>query len=510
MKFKLVSFVIGTAIGLASALPSRAQFAYVVDAGSNSVSAYKIASNGALTPVPGSPFQAGQNLGSAAVDPRGKFAYVTGSSNVLGFGVVSAFRIGHNGALKPVSGSPFPAGQAPVSVAVDPTGKFAYVANLNSNVPGFGAVSAFSISSNGALTPVPGSPFQAGLDPESLAVDPLGKFAYVANLNSNVPGSGTVSAFSIGANGALTPVPGSPFPAGFAPHSVTVDPAGKFAYVANEFSNNISAYSISPNGALTPVPGSPFATIGEDPVSVVVDPTGQFAYAADFGINSGTNGVSAFGIGANGALTPVPGAPFATGLGPSSMAVDPTGKFAYVANLVNPGTISGYGIGSNGVLTPVPGSPFPAGSEPVSVAITPLVPFTVSFAKLEIEAGPWPGFELKEFFALGTNSNGINPVTENVTLQLGPFSVTIPAGSFEQEPNERFEFMGTINDLSLKVQIVALGNNLFIFNAKSRGVNLTGLTNPVAVVLTIGIDSGTTAVRAEFQKQTKHHQPDEN
>src|SRR3984957_13453286 len=82
------------------------------------------------------------------------------------------------------------------------------------------------------------------------------QFAYVANFYSNL-----VSAYSIGSNGALTPVPGSPFGQGAAvgPVSVTVDSTAKFAYVANIDSNDISAYSIASNGALTPVPGSPFA-----------------------------------------------------------------------------------------------------------------------------------------------------------------------------------------------------------------------------------------------------------
>jgi DNA-binding beta-propeller fold protein YncE len=54
---------------------------------------------------------------------------------------------------------------------------------------------------------------------------------------------------------------------------VAVDPTGKFAYVANAFGNNVSAYSIGANGALTPVTGSPFAA-GTAPFSVAVDPTG--------------------------------------------------------------------------------------------------------------------------------------------------------------------------------------------------------------------------------------------
>ena len=51
----------------------------------------------------------------------------------------------------------------------------------------------------------------------------------------------------------------------------------------------------------------------------------------------------------------------------------------------------------------------------------------------------------------------------------------------------------------MRFQIVPLGNNIFSFNAVGAGVDLTGLTNPVTVVLTIGINSGTTTVTAQFQ-----------
>jgi hypothetical protein len=51
----------------------------------------------------------------------------------------------------------------------------------------------------------------------------------------------------------------------------------------------------------------------------------------------------------------------------------------------------------------------------------------------------------------------------------------------------------------MQVQIVPLGNNIFTFKAEGTGVDLTGLTNPVTVVLTIGDDAGSTAVTAQFQ-----------
>ena len=237
-----------------------------------------------------------------------------------------------------------------------------------------------------------------------------------------------------------------------------------------------------------------FSTLAIGFVCLAAPLRAQFAYVA----NLTSNTVSAYSIGANGALTPVPGSPFAT-FAPTSVAVDPKGKFAYAANSGD-GNVSAYSIGANGALTPVPGSPFAAGSAPFSVATTPLVPFASSFAKLEIAKHR---FDLKESFTLGANSNGINPVTENVTLEIGTFSVTIPAGSFKQIPHGRFAFEGVIDRVSLEVQIVPLGNNIFTFKAEGTRVDLADLTNPVTVALTIGDDTGGTAVTAHTRDRDR-------
>jgi 6-phosphogluconolactonase (cycloisomerase 2 family) len=70
-----------------------------------------------------------------------------------------------SGALTPVNGSPFKAGDHPSGVAIDLTGEFAYVTNFGSD-----DVSAYAIRQSGALTPVKGSPFAAGIGPEGAAV----------------------------------------------------------------------------------------------------------------------------------------------------------------------------------------------------------------------------------------------------------------------------------------------------------------------------------------------------
>src|SRR5260370_18419693 len=83
------------------------------------------------------------------------------------------------------------------------------------------------------------------------------QYVYATNMSDN-----TVSAFSMNpATGALTAgIAGSPFATGTAPASISVDPSGSFAFVANSGSNNIPAFTISNTGALASVAGSPFTS----------------------------------------------------------------------------------------------------------------------------------------------------------------------------------------------------------------------------------------------------------
>ncbi|MEN6464511.1 MAG: beta-propeller fold lactonase family protein, partial [Syntrophaceae bacterium] len=58
-----------------------------------------------------------------------------------------------------------------------------------------------------------------GTAPVSITVDPSNLYAYVAN-----SGNGTVSQYTVGADGALTPMAPASVAAGNNPQSVTVDP----------------------------------------------------------------------------------------------------------------------------------------------------------------------------------------------------------------------------------------------------------------------------------------------
>jgi hypothetical protein len=131
------------------------------------------------------------------------------------------------------------------------------------------------------------------------------------------------------------------------------------------------------------------------------------------------------------------------------------------------------------------------------------VPFSSFTSKLDILAGPPPSFDLNATFTLGAGSNGINPLTEAVTLRVGTYTVTIPAGSFHQLTRGSkaggYVFEGAIGGVTLEAQIVPLGNNSFQFKAEAQPVDLTALSNPVTVTITIGDDAGTSSVAADFQ-----------
>jgi len=82
--------------------------------------------------------------------------------------------------------------------------------------------------------------------------------------NNDISGQNSVSGFSVGSNGALTAVPGSPFLTGgsgsgggyYASNKATASIAGSFFFASNSGSGSISAFAINPaNGVLAALPG---------------------------------------------------------------------------------------------------------------------------------------------------------------------------------------------------------------------------------------------------------------
>jgi YVTN family beta-propeller protein len=332
---------------------SLAGYAYVVNYGSNSVSAYSInATTGALNSI--GTFATKTNFSSnplpqsLTVDPSGKFAYVSNwNSNNIDIFSIDA----NTGSLTSIA--TVAAGKSPFFVAFDPTGKFAFAANMNSN---YG--SAYSVdATTGVLTSI--GNFAAGKYPSPVTFDPSGRFAYMSTYNgvSRITSTYTLNAIT----GSLTSI--STVDGGNSYEPINIDPSGKFAYVSEN--GTVSAYSLdATTGALTSIG---VFVAGTSPQSFAFDPLGQFAYVANFGANT-FNGatignVSAFTIDAtNGSLTSI--GTFATGSQSQSIAIDPSGKFVYVVNYT--GTVSAYIYSSTtGALTSI--GTFATGRMPVFI-----------------------------------------------------------------------------------------------------------------------------------------------
>ena len=147
--------------------------------------------------------------------------------------------------------------------------------------------------------------------------------------------TGTIHVFTVNpSTGAITEVAGSPFNAGLTPNQLVVDPTGRFLYVTNQQSEDITAFSVdSSSGVLTELPGSPFP-IGGAPVTSGIDPTGRFFYVFAMNIMNGSlwEFLYEFTIDdVTGVLTAAstPPAPWEFGQGSlvTSMAFDPAWKY---------------------------------------------------------------------------------------------------------------------------------------------------------------------------------------
>jgi len=316
--------------------------------GPNSVTAFSVAANGALTNIGtfgtggsgrGGGFQASNRARTCTVGNR---LYVTndGSNSGSGFDI-NPF----TGSLSLVQGSPFATGGIAgngISLDCVPNSQFLIAANGGSN-----NITVFSIAANGALTPVAGSPFAAGdIPPDGIKVAPSGKFLSAALLSSD-----TIGMFSIAANGALTPAPGSPFtsPASGFAAGVEINCASTFLYAtqANFGGTNVDVFSIGPNGALTLVQTANNPGVGSNSNSGTLSPNDQFLFVS----NQSSNSVTVFNVAANGTLSLVAGSPFGgTGGFPCGLATNAAGTFLFTAN-ENSRSVTSFSIGGNGTLT---------------------------------------------------------------------------------------------------------------------------------------------------------------
>lgn len=369
------------------------QFIYVADALSSEISGFQLLANGTLAPVPGSPFLV-QSQPPVTVGPD-SLAYIPPYLIAAGSNpnTPTSLTVFH---VNPTTGSltlvPASSGATAFMdwefLVGDASKRVIYaVGENNSSTTQSNGISAFRVTTSGAIQQigpkiVTGSPLQA-----ALALDPLGRFLYAFN-------PGKVWVFKRNSDGTLGPqVAGSPFKVGtpitftspstpdpcfFAAEQPTIaaHPGGHFIYTSCNRGTLITVSAVSSTGQLTPAGSLPIASTQDRLSALFVNKVGTLLFATQ----EERNEVLTFAL-VNG--HPVFSSRAAAGTRPNGVAASPGSVHLYVSNgssnifkldfVSGSDNLSYYTLSSTGRATQSTHSPISTGAAPrsVTVVITP-------------------------------------------------------------------------------------------------------------------------------------------
>ena len=322
----------------APAVASAAQshqsgFVYVNDntAGANTVAGFSRQADGRLTALTRSPFDAGGAGTGSGLASQGAIQVTSDGRYVIaadaGSNQISVLRIEHDGALKPVShGVVSSGGTTPVSVAEHDG--LVYVANAGAGGSNY---TGFTLGSGGRLRPLAGSTVALPDDaqPGDVLFNSTG-----TNLIGTRIGSSLIDSFSVGRDGRLTAAAGSPFAAqGAGPFGSEFRPTDSSQlFVSNAHAGagngTVSAFSVAADGALSSIGASPFADLQTAPCWVEITHDGEFLFT----VNTGSGTVSRYSIAVDGTLTLLGSTPVSgqSGVGAVDARLSTDGQTLYV------------------------------------------------------------------------------------------------------------------------------------------------------------------------------------
>jgi 6-phosphogluconolactonase len=248
------------------------KFVVAVDAGSNQVSVLRVENDGSLKLLPGRVVSSGGTL-PVSVAIHDNLVYVANAgptnSNYTGF------TLSPSGHLAPIPGSTIslPNGSQPGDVSFNSTGT-----NLIGARVGTSLIDSFSVGSNGLLTAAPTSPIAAQatgpFGSEFNPADPSQLF--VSNAHQGA-GQGSVSTFIAAGDGTLSAVSPTPSANGQSGTCwVDVNSSGTALFAVNTGSGTVSSYSVGSNGALTLAGNTPVSSqAGVGAVDLRLGPAGK-------------------------------------------------------------------------------------------------------------------------------------------------------------------------------------------------------------------------------------------
>ncbi len=244
---------------------------YVINRGSNNISAYSInEQTGALAALPFSPIAGIANERVIEVHPSGS-PLIVGGDEIASYVITAT-------TATPAAGSPYPAGTnvSPAGATFSRDGNYFYTGgNLGNFFAGFAVNPA-----NGVLTALPGSPFDSGNQtPNPTTTDASGRL-FVINSRQALTRVYTT------ANGIPAQVTASPFANGLTSFASKgeIHPNGNFLMLADRTNNRVGVYQISGAGAATTlaaVSGSPFATGGTSSITLTFNENGNFLFVSN-------------------------------------------------------------------------------------------------------------------------------------------------------------------------------------------------------------------------------------
>ncbi len=320
-------------------------FAYVAGSANSLVEQLDVSIRGPLAPLnPTVPIKNSNPL-SITADATGRYVYVASAEA----GAIYQYRIGSGGALLPLKPASISTPMIATYVVANPAGPYLYA------TAGSAGIYQFNIGADGTLAPMSTPSVGAAKVEFAISMDPQGKYLFVAGLDTfaSIP---IILVYPIGSSGAAaTPTEVSNTVQGTA---VAVSPLESHVYQATP--SGLSIYSFF-DGFMSPLAAAVATPGNSAPLTAVVDPSGKYLYVTGAA-------VSQFTIGSDGLLTPMAPAAVTAGTGPTAIAFDRDGKFAYVASMG--GNIFQFAIGPSGGLTPLsPGSATGSGAAQALVVV---------------------------------------------------------------------------------------------------------------------------------------------
>jgi 6-phosphogluconolactonase (cycloisomerase 2 family) len=237
-------------------LSENGQLLFVVNAGDNTVTSFRVRSKG----LEWADRESSRGLRPVSSTSHGKLLYVLNSETAISS--ISGYRVDPHGSLTPIAGSvrptSQPAGGMPAQIQFDAKGDFLAVTEREAGAHGL--LTTYEVDKQGVAGP-PRAHASAGRTPFGVAFTNK-NLMIVANEHVPPPAlDSTVSAYDLTRDGDVVHRDTDPTNSGGACWTV-ITKDNKYAYVTSPFTGHVNGFRIGKDGSLTPV--TPTSLVAQD------------------------------------------------------------------------------------------------------------------------------------------------------------------------------------------------------------------------------------------------------